>query len=114
MQHWPRCKAQQSASVRGHHARRKRGNGVGMSGAQAARRRVEDLLETDEAKSLFESGRASGSGTAEEIALAFDDLELEAGQLDELYQALEEQQIEIVSSADDADDAEAEEHALEP
>src|SRR5262249_4533539 len=40
-------------------------------------------------------------------------LELEAGQLDELYQALEEQHIEIVSSAEEADDAEADEHALE-
>ena len=86
---------------------------MGISGAQATRKRVEDLLDTDEARGLFETGRENGSLTAEEIALAFDDLELEAGQLDELYQALEEQHIEIVSSADDADDAEAEEHAIE-
>jgi RNA polymerase primary sigma factor len=86
---------------------------VGISGAQATRKRVEDLLDTDEARGLFETGRENGSLTAEEIALAFDDLELEAGQLDELYQALEEQHIEIVSSTDDADDAEAEEHAIE-
>jgi DNA-directed RNA polymerase sigma subunit (sigma70/sigma32) len=33
----------------------------------------------------------------EEIALAFDDFDLEAGQLDELFQALEEQQIEVVA-----------------
>ena len=37
--------------------------------------------------------------TAEEIALAFDDYDLETGQLDELYQAFEEQQVEIVSAA---------------
>jgi len=86
---------------------------VGISGAQATRRRVEDLLDTDEARGLFEAGRENGSLTAEEIALAIDDLELEAGQLDELYQALEEQHIEIVSSEDDADEAEAEEHAIE-
>ena len=84
-----------------------------MSGGQPTRRRVEDLLETDEARGLFESGRENGSVTPEEIALAFDELELEPGQLDELYQALEEQHIEIVSSGDEADDAEAEEHALE-
>src|SRR5262245_46827218 len=84
-----------------------------MSGAQATRRRVEDLLDTDEAKSLFESGREHGSLTAEEIAPAIDDLQLEPGQLDELYQAREEPHIELVSAADDADDAEAEEHALE-
>ena len=86
---------------------------MGISGAQATRRRVEDLLDTDEARGLFEAGRENGSLTDEEIALAIDDLELEAGQLDELYQALEEQHIEIVSSEDDADEAEAEEHAIE-
>ena len=86
---------------------------MGISGAQATRKRVEDLLDTDEARGLFEAGRENGSLTAEEIALAIDDLELEAGQLDELYQALEEQHIEIVSSEDDADEAEAEEHAIE-
>src|SRR5262250_3280865 len=73
----------------GGNATRKRGQGVGISGAQATRKRVEDLLDTDEARGLFETGRENGSLTAEEIALAFDDLELEAGQLDELYQALE-------------------------
>src|SRR5262249_39775004 len=52
----------------GAHATRKRGHGVGISGSQATRRRVEDLLDTDEAKSLFEAGRENGSLTAEEIA----------------------------------------------
>src|SRR3954447_5623794 len=46
----------------------------------------------------MESGRENGTVTAEEIALAFDDYDLEAGQLDELYQAFEEQQVEIVSA----------------
>jgi RNA polymerase primary sigma factor len=62
-------------------------------------RRVDDVLETDEARALIETGRVSGTVTAEEIALAFDDYDLEAGQLDELYQAFEEQQVEIVSGA---------------
>src|SRR5262249_4663324 len=97
----------------GAHATRRRGLGGRIAGGQATRRRVEDLLDTDEARSLCEAGRETGSVTAEEIALAFDELELEPGQLDELYQALEEAHIEIVASADEADDSEAEDHALE-
>ena len=70
-----------------------------MSQVQAAPKRVGDVLDTDEARGLLESARESGSLTAEEIALAFDDFDLEAGQLDELFQAFEEQQIEIVAQA---------------
>jgi RNA polymerase primary sigma factor len=55
------------------------------------------VLETEEAKGLIEAARESGSVTAEEIALALVDLDLEAAQLDELYAALEEQQIEIIA-----------------
>ena len=67
-------------------------------------KRVHDVLDTDEARALIESARESGSVTAEEIALAFDDFDLDTGQLDELFQALEEQQIEIVSASATADD----------
>jgi len=56
---------------------------------------------------LLEAGKESGSLTAEDIALAFDDLELEAGQLDDFYQALEEQQIEIVAPEEDEEEASA-------
>ncbi len=70
-----------------------------MSQVQAAPKRVGEVLDTDEARGLLESARESGSLTAEEIALAFDDFDLEAGQLDELFQAFEEQQIEIVAQA---------------
>jgi len=73
----------------------------------AARRRVDDVLDTDEARGLIESARESGSVTAEEIALALDDLELEAGQLADFYHSLEEQQIEIVAAADLEDEVEA-------
>jgi RNA polymerase primary sigma factor len=73
--------------------------GVGAQGTQ--RKRVDDVLETDEARGLIESGRENGTLTAEDIALAFDDLDLDAGQLDEFYAALEEQQIEVVSAVDD-------------
>jgi RNA polymerase primary sigma factor len=66
------------------------------------RKRVEDVLDTDEARTLIEAGREHGSISADEIALAFDELDLDAAQLDEFYAALEEQQIEIVGGADDA------------
>ena len=73
--------------------------GERLTQVETGPRRVDDVLETDEARALIETGRVSGTVTAEEIALAFDDYDLEAGQLDELYQAFEEQQVEIVSGA---------------
>jgi RNA polymerase primary sigma factor len=79
---------------------------VSARGQAVQKQRVGEVLETEEARNLLESGREAGSLTAEDIALAFDELELDAGQLDEFYAALEEQQIEIVA-------AEAEEE-LEP
>ena len=77
-----------------------------LSQVQATPKRVEDILDTDEARALLESGRENGSLTSDEIAVAFDDFDLEAGQLDELFQALEEQQVEIVPQVG-ADDEEA-------
>jgi RNA polymerase primary sigma factor len=69
---------------------------------------VPDVLGTDEARTLIESGRASGRLTADEIALALDALDLQPGQLEELYDALDDLQIEVVDAAADAVDAEAE------
>jgi RNA polymerase primary sigma factor len=66
-----------------------------------------DLLESDEARVLLEAGKASGRLTAEEIALAVDELELDAGQADELYAAIDELQIEVVDAAEE-DEPEAE------
>src|SRR5689334_1549652 len=57
---------------------------------------IAEVLETDEAKGLLESGRESGSLSTEEIALALGELELEASQMDDFYHALEELQIEVV------------------
>ncbi len=66
---------------------------------------VTDVFETEEAKGLLESGRESGSLSAEEIALALDELDLDTQQMDDFYHALEELQIEVVNgSQDDADD----------
>src|SRR3954464_3537757 len=73
-----------------------------------ARRQVRDILETDEARTLLAHGQENGSLTSDEIALAFDELELDPGQLDEFYTALEEAQIEVVDeAAADAPEAEA-------
>ncbi len=72
-----------------------------MSAGEAVatpRRSVAYVLDTDEAKGLLQLGQEAGSITAEEIALALDELELEAGQIDDFYQALDELHIEVVES----------------
>jgi RNA polymerase primary sigma factor len=61
---------------------------------------VEDVLETDEAKGLLETGREAGSLSTEEIALALGELDLDAGQMDDFYAALEELQIDVVDGAE--------------
>jgi RNA polymerase primary sigma factor len=62
------------------------------------------VLETEEARNLLEAGRESGSLTADEITLALDELDLDAGQIDDFYQALDELQIEVVAAEDEAED----------
>ncbi len=57
------------------------------------------LLEEDAAKALVRQGQDAGFLTQEEIALGLDELELEAGQIDEFYQALEELHIEVLEVA---------------
>ena len=86
------------------------GGGAVVSGSQTT---VVDavrvpVLETDEARNLLEAGREAGSLTADEITLALDELDLDAGQIDDFYQALDELQIEVVA-AEEEDDAAAEE-----
>ena len=70
-------------------------------GVRAKPSSITEVLETDEAKGLLEAGREAGSLTTDEIALALSELELDAGQLDDFYHALEELQIEVVESADE-------------
>jgi RNA polymerase primary sigma factor len=70
----------------------------------AGRGRVDDVLATDEAQRLLESGLQTGRLDADEVALALDDLELEPAQLDEFYAALDDAQIVVVH----ADDVEVE------
>ena len=67
---------------------------VGVSEIAAAK--VVDVLETDEAKQLLESGRSAGKLRTDEITAVLDELDLDTAQLDEFYAALEEQQIEVV------------------
>jgi RNA polymerase primary sigma factor len=57
-----------------------------------------ELLETEEARSLFEAAQAAGRVSAEEIALALDELDLEPTQLEDVYRALEELHVEIVEA----------------
>ena len=80
------------------------GTTVGKGVTGATMRRF-DLLDTDEARQLLESGRAAGKLRAEDIATAFDELDLDAAQLDEFFVTLEEQQIEVVARADEELDA---------
>ncbi len=57
---------------------------------------VADVLESEEARNLLESAQASGSVTQDEIALALDELDLDAGQIEDFYRTLEELQVDIV------------------
>jgi RNA polymerase primary sigma factor len=75
-----------------------------VSAVADAGRAVADVLETEEARGLLEAAQQAGSVNAEEIALALDELELEAGQIDDFYHALDELQIEIVTAEQSAEE----------
>ena len=84
--------------------------------AQAEKARpstVAELLETDEAKGLLESARQTGSLNATDIALALDELELDAAQIDDFYHALEELRIDVVDGSGEAEEPEAQPEARE-
>jgi len=66
---------------------------------------VTDVVETDEAKALLEAGKENGQLSADEIAVALDELELEPGQIDDFYHALEELHIEVVTPAEEEQEA---------
>jgi RNA polymerase primary sigma factor len=67
---------------------------------------VAELLATEEARGLLEAANLAGAVNTDEIALAFDELDVDAGVLEDFYQALDEMQIEIVGRGglDDVDD----------
>src|SRR5579872_3664739 len=67
-------------------------------------RDVADILETDEGRHLLEAAHAAGGSLSqEEIALALDELDLDAGQLDDFYHALEEMQIDVVAGTEEVE-----------
>ena len=66
-----------------------------------------EVLETEEARNLIEAAQAAGRISVEEIALALDELELEPAQLEDVYRALEELQVEIVDAGAEAKEEEA-------
>ena len=70
-------------------------------GERAKPSSIAEVLETDEAKGLLESGRTSGSLSSEEITTALSELELDAAQIDEFYHALEELNVEVVDDGND-------------
>ena len=57
---------------------------------------IADLLESAEAKALLDAAQQAGAVSIEEIAVALDELELEASVIGEFYTALEELDIEVV------------------
>jgi RNA polymerase primary sigma factor len=69
------------------------------AGGEAAAIRESGILDSDEARALVEAAQESGSLTTEEIAIGLGDLDLDASQLDDFYQALREIDIEIVDHA---------------
>src|SRR5690349_24668944 len=81
------------------------GTGVSATEAVAPPKTVVDLLETDDAKALLDAGREHGQLSADEIAAALDELELEPTQIDDFYHALEELQIEVVAVAQEEEQA---------
>jgi RNA polymerase primary sigma factor len=85
------------------------GTGVSATEVVAGPKSVSDLLETDDAKALLEAGRENGQLNADEIAVALDELDLDAAQIDDFYHALEELHIEVVTGQEDEDEAPVEE-----
>ena len=59
-------------------------------GVERAAGAVTEVLESEEARNLLEAAQAAGSVSQDDIALALDELDLDAGQIDEFYKTLEE------------------------
>jgi RNA polymerase primary sigma factor len=84
---------------------------AGGSTSSVADQPAVDVLASSEARNLLEAGKQAGRLLAEEIAAALDELDLDAGQMDEFYAALDELQIEVVDGADNEPEADVEERA---
>jgi RNA polymerase primary sigma factor len=71
------------------------------AGVERAEGAVVDVLESEEARNLLEAAQAAGSVSQDDIALALDELDLDAGQIDEFYKTLEEMQVEVVAEVEE-------------
>src|SRR3954462_1931580 len=80
------------------------GTGVSATETAAPPKSVSDVMETDEAKALLDTGRENGQLTADEIAVALDELDLEPGQIDDFYHALEDLHVEVVTGREDEEE----------
>src|SRR5690348_9352157 len=89
-----------------------RGGGVTTGVEQDARVQAPEVLEIEEARSLIEAAQAAGTVSAEDVALALDELELEPGQIDDVYRALEDLQVEVVGAEAAQEVGEKEEQRL--
>jgi RNA polymerase primary sigma factor len=71
------------------------------------------MLVEDVAKALVRQGQEAGFLTQDEVALALEDLDLEEAQVRELYQTLDDLQIDVVESSpeEEADDVDLEPEA---
>ena len=78
-----------------------RGGHDGRGASAVAAGAVTDVLETDEAKGLIASAQEAGSIKADDVVLALGELELDTAQLDEIYGALEELNVEVVNGEDE-------------
>ncbi|TML35270.1 MAG: sigma-70 family RNA polymerase sigma factor [Actinobacteria bacterium] len=107
------CESAASASRRGPVTSPERGVALSEEGERARSLSIAEVLETDEAKGLLESGRVAGSLSTEEIALALGELELDASQMDDFYHALEELRIDVVDGSGEAEEPEAQPEARE-
>ncbi len=63
------------------------------------------ILVSEEAWELLHAGKQAGRLNADEVALALDELQLDAGQIDEFYGLVEELHIELVTEDEAVDDS---------
>jgi RNA polymerase primary sigma factor len=82
-----------------------RGRGESSEDGESGGATARTALEIPETHALIENGRQAGSLSSEEIALALDDLGLDAAQLDDFYSTLDDLQIEVVCAAGQEDAA---------
>src|SRR5579885_2186975 len=69
-----------------------------MTATEAGDAAFAGVLQSEEARQLLEAAQAGGRVSAEEVAAARVDLELEPAQLEDVYRSLEARQVEIVDS----------------